>query len=1091
MNILRTEPLRPGGPLQPRQIPVLRLPCGDAVWGLTGRLNSDNLEAMNAARNRVYLVLGPVLAVAALILYSITLSRAAFPGQSADLMASELGLSPLAFSRSPLWHWVVTLISWLPLGTMALRLNFLSALCGAGSVWLLFRITTDAVWNGIPVNDENARAANQASLAAGLVAAIALMGCIPFWYAATRFHVALFDLLLLLSLARLLLRFMRDAAVWAGLLLAFCYGVFAAEFATLIVFAPLALAGTLYGLWNNGDLRWRRVMAIAGCLAAGMLFYGWSAWNLANSELMRFSGDAGFWTSLFYVLKGQYQLIAKSLPQVGWLVVVVVGIAPWLAVLAIWRRGLNEERDWGLYSLHLVLTGVVLAVLFNVPFSPWRMLGQYRLLVTPYALLAFTLGYLAAYWSLISRVIVTHVDEDDTRRLWWRAYGGWIPAGLVLVAAVTAGVLNFGRAEARTSSALQAYARSVVRTAADRQWLVTDGTMDSLLLLAAREEGRDIRIFNLRMGNNASYMKYVARQFDNPRLQGFAAVDGMAFLQEWMRTEKPFADKVAFITHPDFWLMAGLQPVPECVLFGGGPEGKMDYKTLWARHEAFWKEPFIAQLPALRQNELLAWHADTVLRRLSMIANNVGVLMEDGGLQDEAARAYRKARELDPDNISAILNLVSLARRGYAMPDAAAVERDFEKMVEGLKQKLHIWSLSRVYGYVRMPEAYANLGLAWAYSGQPALAAAGYKRAMDLAVSGKDRLSQGLAMAYVAQDQAGAGEELLRGVLADNPTNVQAMVALSRLAVRGGKIQEAGELLDKVLATGVRREHLAMEYAVLHLAAGNPDRARVVLQELTDLKPDLAAAWAMLSGVGIEQEDTALIKECERRLQRVKGKDFLATAALGQIALYRRDYPAARIYLEQALAMRPAATALLDMLLRLDVAEGQKDQAADHVRRILLVDSGHAFANQVLATLQLERKEYAQAESSLRKSLERGRTPVLLNDLAWVLCIRGQLDEAETLAREAVAKMERDYNFKDTLGVILLRRGKLAEAEAVLNQALTLAPDTALVQLHLAELNAAKGNTKKAAEMAESLMGRLSTLSRDDQEKVRALSRGK
>ncbi len=1047
---------------------------------------------MKDSRSRLYLVVGPVLALCALILYSVTLSRGPFPGESTDLMAAELGLNPLSFSRGILWSWLVNITAWLPVGGLALRLNFLSALCGAGVVWMLFRVTADSIWRAIPVSDLNVRAANRASLLGGVAAALALMGAIPFWYAATRFHVAIFDILLLLALVRLLLRFLDDAAVWAGLLFALLYGVVAAEFATLILFGPLAMIGLLYALWYNGDLRWGRVLGLAGCLAAGMLFYGWSAWRIMGSEYMRLSGETGYWTALYYVFKGQYQLIAKSLPQVGWLVVILLGVGPWLAVLAVGRRGMNEERDWGLYSLHLLLTVVVMAVLFNVPFAPWRMLGPARLLVTPYVLLAFTLGYLAAYWSLLSRVIVTNVEDDDSRGLWWQEYGGLIPVIPLLAAVIAAGVLNFREADARPARALQQYARAVVRAVPPRQWLVTDGPFDSSLQIAAHEEGIPLRIFNLRLAGNPTYMKHIAGSFDNPRLQGLAAVDGMAFLQEWMRSDAEFPRKVVFLSLADFWLSAGLQAIPECVLFAGAAgAGLPDPGTVWKQHEAFWKEPFVKPLITLRENQMLSFNAALALRRLSLVANNTGVMMEDAGRPVEAYAAYQKARELDPDNISAILNQLTLLRGGHAAPDAAQVEQDFKKMAEGLKNRLQIWSLSRVYGYVRMPEAYANLGFAWAYSGQPALAVAGYKRAIDLATAGKDRLSQGLAMAYVAQDQHEAGEAVLRGILANNPTNVPALVSLARMAVREAKFKEAGEFLDRIRATGVARTELAVEYAVLHLAAGDAARARVVLQELADTKPDLPIPWVLLSGVAIEQEDDGLVRDCERRLQKVRGKDFLATAALGQIALYRKDYASARIHIEQALQMRPAATALLDMLLRLDVAEGQKDQAAVHVRRLILIDPGHPFANQVLASLQLERKEYAQAESSLRKSVERGRKPELLNDLAWVLYVRGNLEEAETLAREAVAARERDFNFKDTLGVILAARGKLADAETVLNQALALAPDAAMVQLHLAELHAAKGNTRKAAEMADALMGRLSVLSVEDQRKVRALIRGK
>jgi tetratricopeptide (TPR) repeat protein len=1000
-------------------------------------------------------------------------------------------MAPLRFSQNPLWSWFVGLIAKLPLGSVSVRLNFLSAIFGAGTIWMLFRVTADALWMAIPVSDLNVRAANRASWLGGLVAALALMGSMPFWYAATRFHMATFDLFLLLVLAALFIKFIQEGTVLVGLVFAFLYGVLAVEFATMIIFGPLVLIGLLYGLWIHGDLRWKRVLGLAGCLAAGMLVYGLAAVSVWRSDIFALQQETRFGMALLTVIRGQYQLIAKGLPEVGWLLVIVAGIVPWLAVLAVGRRGLNEERDWGLYSLHFILTGVVLAVLFNVPFSPWRVLGIARLLVTPYLLLAFTLGYLVAYWSFISRMIWWEAEEGETRRLWLREYGGMIPVGLIIVATLTAGVLNFKTADARPAGAINAYARSVIQAARDRQWLATDGVLDSNLQVAAHEMGVPIRILNLRLGGNALYMRHVAQSFDDPRLKGLAEVDGMAFLQEWMQTDPAFAGKIAFLNYPDFWLAAKQQPVSDRVLFRGVPALEaVELKALWDAHQEFWKSPFIAGLAEMRgKSPMLSGLATHVLRQLSMVANNLGVLMEDVGWRKQAYEAYAKSRELDEDNISALLNQETMLRRGYAAPDAEGVHEAVKKLAQNLKQKYHIWSLSRVYGYVRMPEAYADLGFTWAYSGQPGLAVAGYRRAIELAPERKERLSQGLAMAYVAQDQPKEGEAVLKELLAANPTNVVALLSLSRIATRRGDYEAAMKYLDRIQATGIPKTRLAVEYAVLHLAAGEPGKARIVLQELVDLKPDLAVAWAMLGGVVIEQNDAAAIAECERKLQKVKGRDFMATAVLGQMALYRRNYAEARIYLDQALEMRPTAVALLELLLRLDVKEGRRDLAATHVRRLLLLDSGHAYANQVLASMQLERREYAQAESSLRKALAKGRTADVLNDLAWVLQERGSLEDAEALAREAVGTDARNPNFQDTLGVILMARGDLKGAEVALRKALELAPEAMVVQLHLAELYGKKGELDKAAALADQLMARISSLPPAEQEQLRKIAR--
>ena len=1050
----------------------------------------QSIQLMNTKRNKLYVVLGPLMGILALVLYTVTLSRGAYPGESANLMVTELGLNPLGSSGHLIWSWVVDLVARVPMGSISTRLNLLSAVCAAGAVGLFFRILADAVWAAIPVTDQNGRAANRASLLAGVSGSVALMGAMPFWYAANRFHPATFDLLVLFILAKLLLTFIRRAPVWAGLVFALLYGVFAVEFATLVIFGPLVLAGLLFALWHNGDLRWGRVLPLAGCLLAGMLFYLPAAWTLQGSESFRLSEGGGFWQALYFVGKGQYLLIAKSLPQVGWLLVIIASIVPWLAILVVGRRGLNEEKDWGLYILHLILTGVVVAVMFNVPFSPWRILGPWRLLVTPYVLLACTFGYLVAYWSLISRLSFLNADEDETGKLWWREYGGLFPAGLLLAAAVAAGVLNYPMADARPAGVVNDYARSVVKAAAGREWLVTDGLMDSNLQLAARETGSPLRLFNLQQGNNDLYMRYLAKSFSDVRMKSLAEVDALAFLRQWVETDPRFAEKTAFLSTPDLWLAAGMQPVPQCVLFTGIKAiSEVEPGALWNQHQEYWKSPLVQDLVRLRKTDpMLSPTAGAVIRHLSLVANNLGVVLEDAGWRQQAYSAYAKARELEPNNISAMLNQLTMVQRGYAAPDAEKIKADFKEFTATLKQKLQIWQLSRVYGYVRMPEAYANLGMTWVFSGQPGMAVAGYKRAIELAPDRKDQLSQGLAMAYLAQDQQ-EGEDILRQLLEKDPGNKALLLSLARINARKNRFDEAAALLDRAQKAGVPKERIAMEYAVMHLAAGEVGKARVILQELVDLKPELTPAWAMLAAVVMQQNDTKAMEECERKLKRAKGRDFITTVVLGQIALSRSQYVEARIHIDQALGMRPNTPVLMELLLRLDVREGRRDLAESHIRNLLLQDPGHPFANQVLASMQLERKEYAKAENSLRKSLERKKDPLVMNDLAWTLQEKGELDEAEALVREALKASPKVGTAWDTLGMILFKRGQLPEAGEMLQKAQSLSPDNPSIQLHLAQWYEKRGDVKKAAEMADNLMMHPVGLSSADQEMLRTMSR--
>lgn len=1042
-------------------------------------------------RNRWHIVFAPIMGVLALLVYLATLSRGPFPGESANLMAAALGMSPLGSSGHMLWSWLVHLMGSLPFGTVSFRLNLLSALCAAGAVSLFFRVVADAVWAVIPVSDLNVKVANRASVIAGIAGSLALMGAMPFWYAANRFHPAPFDLLLLFMLARLFLVFTREAGVISGLVLALLYGVFMVEFATLIVFGPLVLFGLLFALWHHGELRWGRVLPLAGCLLAGMLVYIPAAWQLQATPAFQINPEFGFWTALYMVIKGQYVLIARGLPQLGWLLVIIVGIVPWLAVLVVARRGLNEERDRGLYILHIILTAVVVAALFNAPFAPWSLIGPGHLLVTPYALLACTFGYLAAYWMLYPRMFILNPEEDETGKRWMREYGGFIPAGILLATAVAAGVLNYPDADARPAGAVNDYSSQVVRAAAGHDWLVTDGVLDGNIQVVSRELGVPLTCFNLQQGNNTLYMKCLVRSFSDIRLKTLAEVDGFAFLRGWMDADEQFAKKVAFLGYPDIWLTANFQPVPDRAVFTGvRAVSELDPVALWARHSEFWKRPFIRELQSKQgSNPMLDGVSGYILRHISMVANNLGVVLEDVGRTQQAYEAYVQARSVDTNNISAMLNQLTLIQNGFKAPDADQVKTDFSQFSKNLKQKLQIWSLSRVYGYVRMPEAYANLGMTWVYSGQPGMAVAGYKRAIELAPDRKDQLSQGLAMAYLAQDQAAEGEEILRGLLEKDPNNLRLILTLSRLAAQKGRFEEAAALLDRALKAGASKERIALEYGVLHLAAGETGKARVVFQELVDLHPDLMPAWSMLAAVLMQQNDLKALEECERKLARAKGRDFMITVVMAEISLRRSRFVEARTYIDQALGIRPNTPVLLDMLLRLDVLEGRRDLAGVHIRALLLQDPGHPYANQVLASMQLERKEYAQAENSLRKSLERRKDPTVMNDLAWVLVEEGDYDKAEILVREALQLDGRIGSAWDTLGVILMKRGRLQEAGESLQKAVALSPENASIQVHLAQYYERTGKPDKAVELADSLLAHPSGLSLAEQGELRRIGR--
>ena len=71
-------------------------------------------------------LIGSALGLIALIVYCLTLSSGAYPGESANLIVQHTGLFPLMSPDHPIWSGVVWLISKIHLNDIVFRLNIYS-----------------------------------------------------------------------------------------------------------------------------------------------------------------------------------------------------------------------------------------------------------------------------------------------------------------------------------------------------------------------------------------------------------------------------------------------------------------------------------------------------------------------------------------------------------------------------------------------------------------------------------------------------------------------------------------------------------------------------------------------------------------------------------------------------------------------------------------------------------------------------------------------------------------------------------------------------------------------------------------------------
>ncbi len=257
-----------------------------------------------------------------------------------------------------------------------------------------------------------------------------------------------------------------------------------------------------------------------------------------------------------------------------------------------------------------------------------------------------------------------------------------------------------------------------------------------------------------------------------------------------------------------------------------------------------------------------------------------------------------------------------------------------------------------------------------------------------------------------------------------------------------------------------------------YLSTGNYTEARSVLRTLVESAPGVDEAWEFLLDTLLLGHDQAELTEWLRRFPEQYGlPTHVPSLAEGHRALLQNNSDLALQYYESALKERKSGRAAQEGVLRAAIQKGDTDLVRARIQRLLWTHRQSAYAHYVVAYLYVLDNKPARAEKALRKSLGLRKTPEALMDLAWLLSERREHDEAEQLARAASVLYPIIPTAWETLGVILTRAQRYAEAERALQRAHALAPGSTSTMLYLAELYLRQGNKNASMELGARLAG--------------------
>ena len=327
-----------------------------------------------------------------------------------------------------------------------------------------------------------------------------------------------------------------------------------------------------------------------------------------------------------------------------------------------------------------------------------------------------------------------------------------------------------------------------------------------------------------------------------------------------------------------------------------------------------------------------------------------------------------------------------------------------------------------------------------------------------------------MAAIYNLSEDRAKTEAVYKDIIRSDPSNRTALLGLARLAVQEGALEKARSWLEKASKSDDKKGALGVEWASIYLMNNDLPRARMVLQETTDLQPKNLQAWAMLAMLQLQQDEVSDVEKVTLpRMENIAGTvdNYFIQITRAQLAVKKgKNYNrAARENFIRASILRPEISALKDMILQLDIAMNDQESAQLHARQVLRVNRKHALANYVMGSLRLQQGDYGEAEDFLRRSVDTNPSAAALNDLAEVLRRIKRYEDAEKFARLSIEKSKELYVAWETLGSILFEANRdLNEAEACVKKAMSLYADDLRIKITLARIQLKKGDIEIARE---------------------------
>ena len=244
--------------------------------------------------------------------------------------------------------------------------------------------------------------------------------------------------------------------------------------------------------------------------------------------------------------------------------------------------------------------------------------------------------------------------------------------------------------------------------------------------------------------------------------------------------------------------------------------------------------------------------------RTGFVANEMGVLLEENKMTEEALDAYKCSREIDPTNISAAINSLALISTKQIHPELI---EQLQRNIRSLSSDTYIHALPlaailQVYGSIRQSDVYLKQGFVWSARGDSRVAMANISKAAELSQKTGTSVLIDNAMFYLQAGALGKAEDCCKAALDRDPSNVAALSAMATLSLNSRRIDEAESWLSKATRNGAHDDLILYQTIALALLRQNDDQAERLLAKAIRDSPSDQRYWLLYADLLLKRNAT-------------------------------------------------------------------------------------------------------------------------------------------------------------------------------------------------------------------------------------------